>query len=143
MIICFCPEAILNFERYPQINDNFVIDSKVYAIYAGMPNISALALMVKNDLLEAGVDINTIKSVDALYEFMDSLYQGNEPKDNFNKIWVSGGTLLSYATYNSDYYDYSNFRFAMNDEKLTPYFIKEMEVLDYLFRNSRNIIYEI
>ena len=133
MIICFCPEAILNFERYPQIKDNFIIDGKVYAIYAGMPNLSALALMVKNDLLEAGVDINTIKSVDALYEFMDSLYQGNEPKDNFNKIWVSGGTLLSYATYNSDYYDYSNFRFAMNDEKLTPYFYEETEVFDYLF----------
>lgn len=130
----FCPEAILNFERYPQINDNFIIDGKVYAIYAGMPNISALALMVKNDLLEeTGVDINTIKSVDALYEFMDNLYQGNEPKNNFNKIWVSGGTLLSYSKINSDYYDYSNFLFAMNDEKLTPYFIEETEVFDYLF----------
>jgi ABC-type glycerol-3-phosphate transport system substrate-binding protein len=134
----FCPEAILNFEKYPQIKDNFIIDGKVYAIYTGMPSITALALMVKNELLEeTGVDINTIKNVDALYEFMDNLYQGNEPKDGFNKIWVSGGTLLHYAICNSDYYEYGSSLFTMNDEKCTPYFLEDTEIIDY-FLNKFN-----
>lgn len=132
----FCPEAILNFERYPQIKDNFIINGKVYAIYAGMPNISAIALMVKNDLLEkTGVDIHTVNNVDALYEFMDSLSHGSAPESQLNKIATFGFTLLKYAAYNSGYYfkDSESFVFDMNDEKCIPHLIEETEILDNFY----------
>lgn len=93
----------MKFERYPQIKDNFIIDGKVYAIYAGIPDVSVLALMVKNEFLEeTGVDINAINDIDALYEFMNGMHHGNEPESNLNEIMTSMYTLLGYAIYNSN-----------------------------------------
>jgi hypothetical protein len=133
----FCPEAILNFERYPQIKDNLIIDGKIYAIYAGVPLMKTAFLKVKNDLLrETGVDINSINSVDALYEFMDGLYHGNEPDSSFSKIFVAIDTLLDYAVTSSGYYrffGYPDIVFDINDESCTPRLIEDTSVIDTFY----------
>ncbi|HBN85449.1 MAG TPA: hypothetical protein DDZ89_16585 [Clostridiales bacterium] len=133
----FCPEAFLNFSRYPDIKDNFTKDGRVYAIYAGMPDITALALLIKNDLLkENSIKIDDIHSIDTLYESIDNLYNGKEPPSETNKIWVSDWTLLMYSIYNSGYYSLNSGRdlvFDVNDPNYKPCLVEDTEILDYFF----------
>jgi hypothetical protein len=132
----FCPEAIIQFERYPEIKAMCVKEGKTYAIYAGMPDISVLTLIAKNDLLnDNGINIQDINNFDALFEFMKSLYQGREPTSDFNKIMVNPVWLFKYAVYNSGYYpmnfDMYDVVFKINDERCIPYLVENTEIFPY------------
>lgn len=133
----FCPEAIVNFSRYPDIKDNFTKGGKTYALYAGLPSITSIALMMRKDLLQStGTDIQSINTVDSLYKFIDDLYQGKEPTFELNKVWVSGGFLIQYAILNSGYYRTdlnADFVFNINDANFNPHLIEDTDIIDYLF----------
>lgn len=81
-----CPEAQLNFEKYPYIKKMSTRNGKTYAIYTGMPSISVLALYVKKELLEqTKTDIQSLNEIDEIYSFMYNLY-GENPPDSAQKI---------------------------------------------------------
>ncbi len=133
----FCPQAIINFNSFPYIKDNFVRNGKTYALYAGIPDISTIAILIRNEILEkTNIDIHNINNMNLLFDFMDDLYQGKEPPYETNKIWVSWWTLLSYAIYNSNYYTMDfckDLVFDINDPYYKPYLIEDTDIIDYFF----------
>mgnify|MGYP000851682738 FL=1 len=133
----FCPQMVINHERYPYLKDMYMKEGKIYALYAGMPQITTTALIAKNELLEeVDVSIEKINTFDALYEFMDRLYQGREPESDKNKIMVHPATLTKYSIYNSGYYPlrqhYEDIVFKLNDERCIPYPLERTEILEHL-----------
>jgi len=131
-----CPEAMINFERYPYIKDICTVNGKIYALYAGIPEISAFALIIKNELLEEGdININTLNNFDAIYEFMDNLHQGNQPKDVSDKIVIYPQTLLNYATQKLGYDQVwkPDVLLRSDDEQYIPHLIEDTDLLDYIF----------
>lgn len=134
----FCPEAILNFKRYPLIKEMCTVNEKVYALYTGMPEINVLALLVKNELLKKyNMDINTLNNFDAIYEFMDHICQGNELPAESDKIMLYPPRILfRYAMQKTGYYSVipNNYDVLIKakDDKYNPQPIEDTEVLIYL-----------
>lgn len=138
----FCPEAIVNFDRYPEINEICTKAGGTYAIYAGMPDIKVMSLFVKNKILEEN-KIESINDFDTLYEVMQNMYQGNNDIADSNKILLSYGTdLLNYIIYKSGYYplyeDYmtrslDNIVIRQDDEKCKPYLIEDTDLFDKFY----------
>jgi hypothetical protein len=89
----FCPEAILNFERYPQIKRLCTIEDKIYAIYAGMPDIYAPALFVKNEFLEQ-YNIEYIHDFDTLYNILQGIYADGTGMEDTDKVLLHNGSSL-------------------------------------------------
>jgi ABC-type glycerol-3-phosphate transport system substrate-binding protein len=132
-----CPEAQLNFEKYPYIKEMSTRNGKTYAIYTGMPSISVLALYVKKELLEqTKTDIQSLNEIDEIYSFMYNLY-GENPPDSAQKILLDRPEVMTeYSIYNSGYYPLfsQSFDFLLrsSDKNYIPYPIEDTEVLDYL-----------
>lgn len=132
-LVRFCPEALINFERYPDIKDMCTVNGKTYALYAGMPRISLLSTIIKKELLQKA-NIDSVTDFKSLYDIMNNLYQGYEPTSEENKIMVEPGVLLQYAIYNAAYYpiDRGDVVIKLNDDLCNPYPIEDTDIPDYL-----------
>lgn len=132
----FCPEAILNFNRYPEIKKMCMREGKTYALYAGMPEINALAIFVRNELVEKN-SIYSITDFDMLFEIMQNMHYGNKQLSDFNKIMVNPNHLLEYMVYQSGYYPigYANdMLLKQDDDKCLLYPIEDTEIFDSFFK---------
>jgi len=114
-------------------------DDKIYALYAGVPDISSMVLQVKNELLTAS-NMQYIHNFDELFAFMEAMNQEEEPDEN-NRILVSYHYLLEYAFIKAGYYPlaYNNtiigndIVFKVDDPECKPYFIEDTNILDVFF----------
>lgn len=112
-------------------------NGKVYAIYAGMPRVSTLALRVKNDLLtRTETDIKNLNNLDALYNFMYELYSEEPPEDTSKILINSPKSLTQYAIFNSGYYPLyhqsKDLLLYTLDNNYVAKAIEDTPVLDYL-----------
>lgn len=137
----FCPEAIVRFERYPQIKSMCTIEDKTYAIYAGMPDVCAPAIFVKNEILEQN-NMEYIKDFDTLYDLMQNMYVDVRDMEDTDKVLLHhGGNLLDLFMRDTGYYplygDYlSNINdvvLRQDDDRCRPYLIEETDLLDQFY----------
>lgn len=132
----FCPEVLINFDRYPFIKDMCTVNGKIYALYAGMPEISSSAVLINNQLLEEeNIDIHSLNTYDAIYELMDNLHQGKSIENVSDQIVVHPSTLLKYAIRKHGYDQVweSDVLFRSDDEEYIPRLIEDTNVIDYIF----------
>ena len=135
----YCPDVYLNMQRYDYIREMITRDDKIYALYAGVPDISSMVLQVKNELLTAS-NMQYIHNFDELFAFMEAMNQEEEPDEN-NRILVSYHYLLEYAFIKAGYYPlaYNNtiigndIVFKVDDPECKPYFIEDTNILDVFF----------
>ncbi|HBN85555.1 MAG TPA: hypothetical protein DDZ89_17125, partial [Clostridiales bacterium] len=131
----FCPQAIINFEKYPQIKQMCSRDDKIYALYAGMPTISALSLIIKNSNLEEN-NLDEVTNFETLLEIMDNRYRGMDSIQETQKIFVTQGDLLLYSIMQKGYYlpwrVSSGIVLDLDDEYFTPVPIEDTDILDYM-----------
>ncbi len=135
----FCPEAILNFERYPEIKEMCMRDGKIYALYAGMPKISALSIFIRNELVEEN-NITGFHDFDMLFKLMQDMYYRNEELTDNKKIMVHPYYLLRYIIHQSGYYPLYNehdILLKQEDENCILYPIEDTDVLDNFFEMFR------
>ncbi|HBN84910.1 MAG TPA: hypothetical protein DDZ89_13830, partial [Clostridiales bacterium] len=133
----FCPQAILNFEKYPQIKQMCSRNGRIYAVYAGMPTVTALSIIIKNSILEEN-NIDSVTDFKTLLDIMDSKYRGNESISEEQKILVSRQELLLYSMIQTGHYPafnfYPNLGIVLNkeDDQFRPVPIEDTDILDNL-----------
>ena len=136
----YCPDVYLNMQRYGFIQEMVTRNDRIYAVYAGVPDISSMALQVKNDLLTTSKKQN-IQNFDDLFDFMEAMSQ--EEVDENNKILVSYQDLLKYAVIKAGYYPltYRNYTlgydivFKVDDPECKPYLIEDTNIFDIFFED--------
>lgn len=136
----YCPDVYYNMQKYDFIMDMVTKNDKVYALYAGAPDVSALVLQVKTELL-SGYNTSSIRSFDELYTFMEAMDQDGGLNED-NRIHVKPYTLLEYAVFEAGYYplttvlkSFSGLQvvFKADDPDCKPYFIEDTEILNLFF----------
>lgn len=135
----YCPDVYLNMQRYDYIREMVTRDDKIYALYDGVPDISCIALQVKNELLTKA-NTQYIHNFDELFAFMEAINQEEEP-DEDNRILVSYYYLLKYATIKAGFYSLASDNtiigndivFKVDDPECKPYFIEDTDILDVFF----------
>ncbi|HBN84066.1 MAG TPA: hypothetical protein DDZ89_09500, partial [Clostridiales bacterium] len=145
----FCPEAIVNFTRYPQIKELCTKEGKTDAIYAGMPDINALSLFVKNSVLEEN-NIVSINNFDMLFEVMHNTVQRHTDVPDSGKILVGDeSALLDYVIYKNGYYTLynnsltkrlSHIVLKQDDVTCKPYLIEDTDLLQNFFKEFSRFI---
>lgn len=133
----FCPQAIVNFERYPNIKQMCSRNGKVYAVYAGMPTVSALSLIIKDSILEEN-NLDHVTDFDTLLEIMNNKHSLTESIPEEQKILVNQRDLLFYSMLQKGYHmpwQTSGLGIVTDfqDEYFTPLFIEDTKVFDYMY----------
>ncbi len=131
----FCPQAILNFEKYPEIKQMCSRNGRIYAVYAGMPTVTALSIIIKDSILEEN-NIESVTDFSTLLDIMDSKYKGNESIPETQKILISHWDLLLYSMIKAGYYPTYNSNIGivldMDDQNFSPLAIEDTDILDRL-----------
>lgn len=133
----FCPQATINFEKYPQIKQMCSRNGKIYALYAGMPTISAYSLIIKNSILEEN-NLDSVTDFEALLEIMNNKYLRADSIPEERKIMFDYQELLLYSMFESGYYPVtmSNLNLGivsgLKDQDYYPVTIEDTDILDYM-----------
>ena len=111
-------------------------DKKIYAVYAGVPDVSIMALQVKNQLL-AEYKTQDIRNFDELFDFMEMISKDEDDEGN-NRILTSTLDLLKYAVIKAGYYPFayipgSDIVFKIDDSECKPYFIEDTNIIELFF----------
>jgi hypothetical protein len=136
--ISYCPDVYANMPEFDEIMSIFKRGEDLYALYAGVPDISHLVLMVKNELKDT-YQIQYIKNFDMLFALLERINSDKDPVKTV-KISVYPQDLLRVATIKAGYYplttsprnliDDFQVVYKLADENCKPYFIEDTEILD-------------
>lgn len=132
----YAPEIYIHMQKYGYVMDMVTKDKKIYALYAGAPEVSQTGLLVKNEVLH-NYNVQTINNFDELFELMEEM-EGRSEIENDNKVVISNRTLLDYSMIKAGYYpaiDVSrhNVVCQLNDNYFKPLLIEETNILDVYF----------
>ncbi len=128
----YCPDVYMNMQKYDYVMDMVTKDEKVFALYAGVPVVSHMALLIKNEIIQE-YNIQRINNFDELHRLME-LMRGKEENNDNQKVLVAERTLLNYAIIRAGYYNLNNdIVFQLNDGSYKPYLIEDTDIFDVFF----------
>jgi hypothetical protein len=100
--LILCPDVYANMQQYDYVMDTVSRRGKIYALYAGVPEISHIALIVKKEILQK-YNILSVGGFDDLYGLMERMTEQEGNKEE-NKIFVNERILLKNAVIKACYY---------------------------------------
>ncbi|HBN86029.1 MAG TPA: hypothetical protein DDZ89_19550, partial [Clostridiales bacterium] len=147
----YCPDVYANMLDFNEVTDLYKKGDEIYALYAGVPDVSHMALIIKNQLKEE-FNVQSIENVDMLFNLTERINNDKE-LENTIKVAVSPDQLLMVATIKAGYYpitvnlwnrlNHFHIVFKLNDENCKPYLIEDtdifdvyLEIFDSFFRKS-------
>lgn len=133
----YAPEISLHMQKYGYIMDTVTREDKIFALYAGLPQVSHTALLVKNEILEE-YDVHSINNFDELFELMELMSNEGEINDNKKVALSYYSPLMDYAMMKAGYYlavefGRSDIVCKINDNNCKPYLIEDTNILDMFF----------
>ncbi|MGI6561207.1 MAG: hypothetical protein ACOX3Q_01370 [Clostridia bacterium] len=134
----FCPQAIINFEKYPMIKEMCSRNGRIYALYAGMPHVYSYTLIIKKSLLEEN-NLDAVNSFEVLSEMLYNMYRNTQSLSDEQKIYVSPYDLLLYSIIESGYCPLDGASLGLGivvgaeDKNFTPIAIEDTDILDRMY----------
>ena len=132
----YAPEVYMHMQSFDYVMDYITRNDKVYAMYAGVPDVGYNNVLVKNEILQK-YNVSGIENFTDLFGLMEAFDMDLELTDN-NKIMSSGNSLLEYAMNKAGYYPVNQCRpgsivCKLDDPHLEPYLIEDTNILDVFF----------
>ncbi|HBN86129.1 MAG TPA: hypothetical protein DDZ89_20065 [Clostridiales bacterium] len=139
--LTYCPDVYDNMQQYDYVMDMVTRKDRIFALYAGVPEVSRLSLLIKNEILQE-YNVRSVTSFTDLYNLMEMMAEQDEMNDR-NKIVVNERMLLHYAIIKAGFYSgYDgnrnlspyNMVCDLDDENFKPLLIEDTDIFDVLFR---------
>lgn len=138
--LTYCPDVYVNMQQYDYVMDMVTRKDKIFALYAGVPEVSRIAIMIKKEILRK-YNISSITNFDDLYSLMEMM-TAQEDNNDQNKIVVNERILLKDAIIKAGYYSgYDGNRnlnpynvvCELDDENFKPILIEDTDIFDVFF----------